>query len=275
MRSTTASEAKRKHAEYYTGLRNRRADRITASGDRAESVLDRECYPLHRTPPLMLPRIATSVLMLGLMLGAVTSRASAQEVVVQPLPAQPAVARTAQDSALQLRAGDVLRVAIWREPGLSGDFQLDESGYVTLPLLGRRRADATPWILLRDSIVVAFRRQVRAESITLTPLRRLYVLGAVLRPGVYVLDPTFGLEGAISLAGGAGLDGNLERVRILRGGKTIAERVSLTKSANEYDVRSGDQLFVDRRGWADRNSALLLTSFLTLAGLVATIATRR
>lgn len=223
------------------------------------------------TPPVMLHRIVTLVFMLG----AFACRISAQEVVVQPLPPAPVTSRPAPDSALQLRAGDVLRVAIWREVGLSGDFPVDETGYVTLPLLGRFRADASAWGVLRDSLLASYRRQIRSESITLTPLRRLYVLGAVLRPGVYVLDPTFGLEGAISLAGGAGPEGNLERVRILRGGKTIAEKVSLTKSASEYDVRSGDQLFVDRRGWFDRNSALLLTSFLTLAGLVATLATRR
>ena len=199
----------------------------------------------------------------------------------QPLPLVPPVNASTQpmpraaDELLQLQAGDVVRVAIWREAGLSGDFPVDERGYVTLPLLGIRRADASPWGALRDSLITAYRRELRAETILLTPLRRLYVLGAVLRPGIYMLDPTYGLEGAISLAGGAGPEGNLESVRILRDGKTIASRVSLTKSANAYAVRSGDQLFVDRRSWVDRNSALLLTSVLSIAGIVATLLTRR
>lgn len=216
-------------------------------------------------------RLALCILSVGVMVGTL----SMQQVPPQLPAAVPTDAQTASQEALQLQSGDVLRVAIWREPGLSGDFPVDEGGFVTLPLLGRRRAIASAWGQLRDSLLVAYRRELRAESITLTPLRRLYVLGSVLRPGVYMLDPTFGLEGAIGLAGGAGIDGNLEHVRILRNGRTIASNVSLTKSAAEYDIRSGDQLFVDRRSWIDRNSALLLTSVLSIAGIVVTIGSRR
>lgn len=177
-------------------------------------------------------------------------------------------------TAQPLQVGDAIRVAISREPTLSGDFLVDEDGQVALPLLGRLRASGRPWRPLRDSVEAAYRRELRAEAITLVPLRRVYVLGSVMRPGVYMLDPTFGLQGAISLAGGAGLEGNIERIRIDRGGNILLRRVALNTPPSTYEVRSGDQVFVERRSWIDRNSTLLLTSVISVAGIIVTLARR-
>jgi polysaccharide export outer membrane protein len=76
------------------------------------------------------------------------------------------------------------------------------------------------------------------------------------------------------MAGGATAEGSLDHVRILRDGATVAKDLSLTQTALDFGVRSGDQIFVDRRSWVDRNSALLLSSFLSLAGVVAILVRR-
>ena len=185
-----------------------------------------------------------------------------------------AVTPMAAALAQPLQSGDVVRVAIWREPTLNGDFPLDERGMVQLPLLGFRAVTMQPWTDVRDALLAEYRRQLRAESIALTPLRRIYVLGAVERPGVYMMDPTFELRGIVSMAGGATMEGSLDHVRILRDGATVAKDISLTQTALDFGVRSGDQIFVDRRSWADRNSALLLSSFLSLAGVVGILVGR-
>ena len=203
------------------------------------------------------------------------SIAAAPVLVAQAPPvaggaiAQPPSQTHSDDQRLQ--AGDVVRVNIWREPALTGDFPVDESGVVTLPLVGRRQVTRTAWAPLRDSLITAFRRDVTTEVITIVPLRRVYVLGAVLRPGIFMLDPTMGVEAAVALAGGAALDGNLERLRILRGGRVIVRNLSITTALGRYPLTSGDQVFVDRRSWMDRNSALLLTSVLSIGGIVAAL----
>ena len=185
-----------------------------------------------------------------------------------------AVTPMAAALAQPLQSGDVVRVAIWREPTLNGDFPIDERGMVQLPLLGFRAVTMQPWTDVRDALLVEYRRQLRAEAIALTPLRRIYVLGAVERPGVYMMDPTFELRGIVSMAGGATMEGSLDHVRILRDGATVAKDISLTQTALDFGVRSGDQIFVDRRSWADRNSALLLSSFISLAGVVGILVGR-
>jgi protein involved in polysaccharide export with SLBB domain len=177
-----------------------------------------------------------------------------------------AVTPVATAVAQPLQSGDVVRVAIWREPTLSGDFPIDE--------LGLRAVTTQPWADVREALLTEYRRQLRAESIALTPLRRIYVLGAVSKPGVYMMDPTFELRGIVSMAGGATMEGSLDHVRILRDGATVAKDLSLTQTALDFGVRSGDQIFVDRRSWVDRNSALLLSSFLSLAGVVGILVRR-
>ncbi len=185
-----------------------------------------------------------------------------------------AVTPMAAALAQPLQSGDVIRVAIWREPTLNGDFPIDERGMVQLPMLGLRAVTTQPWTDVRDALLAEYRRQLRAEPIALTPLRRIYVLGAVEKPGVYMMDPTFELRGIVSMAGGATMEGSLDHVRILRDGATVAKDLSLTQTAIDVGVRSGDQIFVDRRSWVDRNSALLLSSFLSLAGVVAILVRR-
>lgn len=202
---------------------------------------------------------------------ALASSLSGQQL---PMPA-PAVTSAIVPGHMELRVGDVLRISVWREPALSGEFPVDQAGYITLPLLGIRRADGVPWLQFRDSLLAGYRRELKTETIALTPLRRIYVLGSVLRPGLYLLDPTFGLEGAVALAGGAGLDGNLDRIRVMRDGKVLLERIPVKATTAEYDVRSGDQLFIERRSWLDRNSTLLLTSVISLAGIVVSLASRK
>lgn len=190
-------------------------------------------------------------------------------------PATPSrVVASEQQSVLPLQIGDVLRVAVWREPTLSGDFSVDQDGLITLPMLGTRKAVQVPWPALRDSIMAGYNRELRNATVTLTALRRVYVLGSVLRPGMYMLDPTFGLSGAVALAGGASPDGNLDRIRVVRDGKVLVERIPVKATPDIYDVRSGDQLFIERRSWLDRNSTLLLTSIISLAGLAVTLAAR-
>ncbi|MEO7996904.1 MAG: polysaccharide biosynthesis/export family protein [Gemmatimonadaceae bacterium] len=188
------------------------------------------------------------------------------------MPAQNPTGAPLTTVALQI--GDVLRIYVWREPTLTGDFPVDQYGMITLPMLGARKADGVPWTALRDSLLAGFQRQVKTDAITLTPLRRVYVLGSVLRPGLYMLDPTFGLQGAVSLAGGAGPDGDLDHIRVLRDGAVVVDRISVKKAVSQFEVRSGDQVFVERRGWFDRNSTLLLTSVISLAGIVVSLASR-
>ena len=178
---------------------------------------------------------------------------------------------SASSGSFSLGAGDVVRVQIWREPTLNGDFQVDEQGRLTLPLLGGRTVTGMPWPVLRDSLLLAYRQELKAPSVTLTPLRRVYVLGEVNRPGLYLADPTLSLAGIVGLAGGASPIGDLRKLRVVRRGETIIEKASIDGQLIRVDVRSDDQVFVDRRNWFELNSTFVASAAISVASIIISL----
>src|SRR5690606_5535621 len=151
--------------------------------------------------------------------------------------------------SLTLKPGDIVRVEIWREEDLSGEFKINELGLVTLPLIGEKDVNGLTIQQLRDQLIAEYRVQLQNPSIIVTPLRQVHVLGEVNLPGMYAVDPTVTLAGAIALAGGASGQGDLRRIRIARDGAIIKNAVRAEQTLQRVDVRSGDQIFVDRRSW--------------------------
>ncbi|HEV2734130.1 MAG TPA: polysaccharide biosynthesis/export family protein [Longimicrobiaceae bacterium] len=177
-------------------------------------------------------------------------------------------ARGSEDATLL--PGDVVRVQIWKEEDLSGDFMIDENGTITLPLLGQQRVAGMPVSRLRDTLIEQYRVQLRNPSINITPLRRLHVLGEVQKPGIYPVDLTVSLAGVVALAGGATPAGDLRRIRIVRDGQVLHNRAEAGQTLNTLDIRSGDQIFLEQRSWLSRNSSALLASGLSFFGSIVT-----
>jgi polysaccharide export outer membrane protein len=168
-----------------------------------------------------------------------------------------------------LMPGDLLQVRIWREPDLSGEFLVGTDGTVTLPKIGQRFVTGMPLDALREQLLALYRVSLRNPSISITPLRRVQVLGFVNRPGIFNVDPTLTLNGVLALAGGANVNGNLRRIRLVREGRVLYERVTAGSTLVTLDVRSGDQLYVGERSWADRNSGVLVAALISTATTIA------
>lgn len=185
------------------------------------------------------------------------------------LLAAPAVgAQTTDSQALTLSPGDIIRVQIYQEPEISGEYPVDEEGRVVLPLIGEKRVTGIPIRRLREMLLEDFRAHLRNPSILITPLRRVNVLGEVNKPGLYPIDPTVTLAGAIALAGGANPTGDLRRVRIVRDGQIIRERVGVAETLSAADIRSNDQIIVERRSWFERNSTFVVSTLISVTSIV-------
>jgi protein involved in polysaccharide export with SLBB domain len=189
------------------------------------------------------------------------------------LPVKGQAQAAATSEGFTLEQGDVIRVKIWREKDLDGDYQVDETGDITLPLLGARSVIGIPWSALRESLLVAYRRELKAPSVSLVPLRRVFVLGEVTKPGKYLADPTLNLGGIVALAGGASPQGDLGKLRIVRHGEVIARGAALDGAAVP-DIRSGDEIFVDQRSWFDRNSTFVASAAISVASIIITLVRR-
>lgn len=180
----------------------------------------------------------------------------------------------AQTAELTLRPGDLIDLKVHPETTLGGAVPVDERGFATFPILGVRAVGGLPWSAVRDSVIAAYRRELRDPVVTLTPLRRVTVLGSVNRAGVYHVDPTLPLAGAIALAEGAAEEGDLRRVRVVRDGRTVLADVPIERLLADLDIRPGDQLFVDRRGWWDRNSGPVVAAAVSAVAIAVTVLSR-
>jgi protein involved in polysaccharide export with SLBB domain len=190
-----------------------------------------------------------------------------------PLPAQDTAlqGRETAETPITLLPGDLLRIQIWREADLSGEFQVDLDGIVILPLIGEKMVTGIPVRRLREVLIEDYQVHLRNPSINVTPLRRIHVLGEVQRPGILPVDPTVSLADAIALAGGTTAAGDLQRIRLMRGGQVLRERVGVAETLRSVDLRSGDQIYVERRPWLQRNPGQLLGTAISLANLTFTI----
>jgi polysaccharide export outer membrane protein len=180
-------------------------------------------------------------------------------------------ARVAQHNLL--RPGDLVRLRIWREPDLGGEFLVNEQGKVILPKIGELLVTDRSPEELRQVVLDAYLRFLRNPSIEIIFLRRINVLGAVRNPGLYPIDPTTTIADALALAGGAQPNGKPDQVKLLRAGEVVTALIGPEMRIAELDLRSGDQLYVPERSWWSRNTGILATVISSVVTIGLTIIT--
>jgi protein involved in polysaccharide export with SLBB domain len=194
------------------------------------------------------------------------------------LGGRPAMAQSASASlpemgdSLPLHPGDMIRLRVWREPDLSGDFFVNESGVATLPMIGPVEVTTRPAESLSASIAREFGAFLTHSAIEVAFLRRVQVVGAVQKPGLYHVDPTMTIADALALAGGVAPNGRTDRVEILREGQKLPGSVSGRMLISQSPMRSGDQLYVPERSWISRNPATILAGLSAITALLYTVA---
>jgi protein involved in polysaccharide export with SLBB domain len=156
-----------------------------------------------------------------------------------------------------VRPGDRIRLKVWREPDLSGEFAVDEGGTVVLPKIGPLEIQHLSTDSLKALLVARYSASLRNPAVEVTVLRRVNVLGAVRNPGLYHVDLTTTVADVLALAGGVSPQGNQNRIELVRGGKRQAVRISQESRLADSPILSGDQLLVAERGWLERNTGLI------------------
>lgn len=162
-------------------------------------------------------------------------------------PVSPAsIASTAQ---YRLGAGDKLRVIVYDEEGLSGEFQVDGSGQVSIPLIGEIAAEGRTVreleVVIEDSLRGRYLRdpQVSAEVLDFRPF---YILGEVNRPGTYPYTSGLNVLNAVATAEGFTYRANQRVVYIRRAGEDEERQYPLTSTTpvNPGDtIRIGERIF--------------------------------
>jgi polysaccharide export outer membrane protein len=140
------------------------------------------------------------------------------DVSAAPVPGEEGVPGGIGDYRLQ--PGDVLLVAVWKEPELSGEVLIRPDGTLAVPLSGEVRAAGRRVEEVRVDIETRLRRYVPEAVVTLSTRalagNRVYIIGKVARPGDFpLLRPTDVMQ-ALALAGGTTPFADVNDIKILR-----------------------------------------------------------
>lgn len=135
---------------------------------------------------------------------------------------QPAPAPPAPPAATDYTVGpdDVLSVAVFNEPDLTGRFTVDSDGAITFPLLGRVAVEGLTLRAIEEKLT-----RLLAEGYLVNPQvavtveqyrsQRVFVTGEVRSPGAYSLKGNMTLLEVLAQAGGTTADAGSE-VQIIR-----------------------------------------------------------
>jgi polysaccharide export outer membrane protein len=161
-----------------------------------------------------------------------------------------------------------VRVRIWREPDLSGDFRVDETSHVILPRLGPVEVEHVSLDSLKQYLLRSYQVYLRNPTIEVTLLRLVKVTGAVRNPGAYPADPAARIADIIALAGGVIPDGKQGEVELVRQADQTRVKLRGDTVVAQTAIRSGDQLYVPMKSWISRNPGLLLGTVSVVTGLI-------
>jgi len=169
-----------------------------------------------------------------------------------------AIAPPKSPDAAVIQPGDQIQISVWGYPEFNSTPTVQETGNITLPLLGDVRAAS----LTRNQLEAELRQRlsqfIKGDiNLTLAVIdlihQRVSVMGAVNRQDNYPVMTDIPLVELLSQAGGTAPDADLRHVRIYRNSvMTNAQEVDLTRHMQEGELRTiprlhpGDIVFVPR-----------------------------
>jgi protein involved in polysaccharide export with SLBB domain len=124
-------------------------------------------------------------------------------------------------SIYRLGPGDRLRIRVFGEPDLSGDFLVDSSGAVDLPLIGDVAAAGAPVSDFQQRVVAAYKDGYLRDpkvSIEVLSYRPFFILGEVRNSGEYDYKSGLTVQDAVAIAGGYTYRANATTAYIRRAG---------------------------------------------------------
>lgn len=152
---------------------------------------------------------------------------------------------TTSAQPVMLRAGDAVRINVWRRPEFSGEFAIGDDGSITHPLYRAVRVLGIPMAALEERLRSFLTQFDATPAFVVEPLLRVTLAGQIARPNVYTLPPRTTMAQAVAVAGGPTERGLLSAVQLVRDGEMMM--LDLTRAdatLTQMPIRSGDQILI-------------------------------
>ena len=169
------------------------------------------------------------------------SRSKAQSARAEVSPAEPG------EPSYILGPSDRVRLKVYGEQDISGEYEIDTNGYISVPLAGRVKASGLNTRQLEKAVASALSRgllkdpRVNAEVATYRPF---FILGEVKKAGEYPYKSGLTVLDAVASAGGYTYRANEGKVVIRRAGSNVEETLALDAPVLVYP---GDNIRIPER----------------------------
>ena len=153
-----------------------------------------------------------------------------------------AAVAVADDRGYMLNPGDLIFVSVWKEQDMQGEVLVLPDGNISFPLAGQIMAAGHTTEEVEAAITMRLQKYIPDAIVTVSVLNltgnKIYVIGAVNRPGEFQMGRPIDVMQALSLAGGLTPFAGEGSIRVLR--RENGEDIVLPFDYSE--VKKGRQL---------------------------------
>jgi protein involved in polysaccharide export with SLBB domain len=161
---------------------------------------------------------------------------------------RPASLSAAVTVAAHLRSGDRIKITVYGEEALTGEYDVSPSGYVSMPLIGAIRALGRTPAEFGADVASRYRSggflQEPKVTVAVVQFRPFYVLGEAASPGEYPFRSGLSVHAAIAMAGGFTYRASRSLVLIRHSGDEVWKEYPLTEPVV---IAPGDLIRVPER----------------------------
>jgi len=156
---------------------------------------------------------------------------------------------SALPSDYRFGAGDRLRITVYGETSLTGEYAVTSGGFISFPLIGdveagnRTRSEIQANI--HDRLAAGYMHDPRV-AVEIVDFRNFYVLGEVNKPGEYPYRPSLSLEQAIATAGGFTYRASQKKILVRHNNEDTYQQVK-NDSNTPLLLQPGDTVKVSER----------------------------
>jgi polysaccharide export outer membrane protein len=151
------------------------------------------------------------------------------------------------EQSYQLGPNDRIRLRVYGEQDITGDYEIDSGGFVSVPLAGRVKATGLTTRQLERAIASALSKGLLRDprvNVEVATYRPFYILGEVKRAGEYPFKSGLTVLDAVASAGGYTYRANESKVLIRRAGSAVEDAYPLDAPVLVYP---GDNIRIPER----------------------------
>ncbi len=182
------------------------------------------------------------VFLLGLQLAGCYTDYGPVEVVTRPVPP------TGAGLAALLEPGEKVKITVYGEEALTGEYDIAPNGQVSMPLIGQIKAAGRTPADLGRTVAGRYRAggylQDPHVTVAVVTFKPFYVMGEAATPGEYPYRSGLTVHSAVAMAGGFTYRASRSAVLIRHTGEDVWKEYSLTEPV---PIAPGDLIRIPER----------------------------